>query len=234
MAAVFDSASSGKSGAAGSSLTFNHTQGNLGANPLIIVAGHGEEIDTGQTNQRITGITYGGQAMTLVDSDENTASNHSVSVAMYSLTGSDVPGSGTVEVVVTYTASCDSRIAGCMSFKNVVDQEKEASNTVNATTTDPLSVAVTTVTGNALLVSVFGDQNNGAASWDTPENEAWDVQVGSAEDSTSLGGYRTIADPAETTVTANPTNPEAEALVSASFETLLPTTLDDTSGIFNL
>lgn len=219
MAVVFDSQSSLHNGSGGTSISFSHTLGNLGSTGLIIVGAVGEDTSgTGQTGQRITGITYNGVAMTLVVSDESiSGGSHSTSVAMYALRGTSVPVAGTYTVTVSYAGSHEARAAGCMSFKNVKNQAAEATASINAAATDPLSTNITPISANAVLVMVYGNQNDMSPVWSAGETQSFLAVSTGGEAVGLLGGYKLVATPASTTVTANPSNPESEALVVAAF-----------------
>ncbi len=216
--AQFDNSATAGNGTGASSLTFNMTIGSLGGTGLIVVIAEGETIAGGSSNQDITGITFNGISMTLVTQDKNTAA-HSCSVAMYKLTGTNIPGAGTYSVVVSYTnASNASQAAVCMSFKGVKNQAAEANNHINANGTTSFSVSLTTLTNNALVIAGYGNQNGGSPSFTTGELGNFVAQPGSGENSIAFAGYRTVVTPALTTTTVSVTNPEAEALLLASFQ----------------
>lgn len=218
MAATFDAVSTGTSNTGELTLTFSHTQGSLGNTGLIVVCAEGNENSGGSTNQRITGVTYNGVAMTLVDSDENTAAS-SCSVALYELHGSSVPIAGTYDVVVSYqSADHDSSAAGCMSFRGIKPQAREATAKINANGTNPLAQSVTTLTANALVVAAYGSQNTPDATVNgTGETRAFRAVPGSVEQSECCGFYKTVAIPGSTSTSLTVGNPEAEALILASF-----------------
>lgn len=215
--AVFDNSATGANGSGAATLSFNMTIGALGGNGLIVVVAEGETVAGGSSNQDITGITFNGVAMTLVASDKNTGS-HSCSVAMYELHGANVPAAGTYSVVVSYTnGSNDSQAAVCMSFRGIKPQVKEAAVTTNANGTNDLSLAITTVTSNALVVAGYGNQNSGTTTFTTGESGSFSAVPGSGEISIAFAGYKTVATAGAVTTTVHNGNPETEALLLASF-----------------
>lgn len=216
MAVVFDSASSAQNGSGGSSLSFSHTLGSLGSTGLIIVGAVGEDTSGGSTNQRVTGITYNGVAMTLIAGDENTSA-HSTSVYMYELHGTSVPVAGTYTVAISYTSSCEARAGGCMSFSGVKSQAVQVATSRNGNGVTPFTQAIVTTTVNSLVLGVYGNQNDNAPTWGNGETQAFRPTT-TGEALGLLGGYKTVAATGSVNVTAVPSNPETEALIVASFE----------------
>lgn len=215
MAVIFDAQTSAANGSGSTTLSWSHTLGALADTGLIVVVGEGSDVSSA-ADPVITGITYNGVAMTLVNSDQGSGGQNCF-VAMYELHGTSVPVAGTYTVTITYAGNTDSRCGGAMSFSGVKNQVKEATTKVNANGTTSLSQSVTPLTTNAVIVAGYGNQNAGSTAFTTGETQAFNKAVGSAEDSLVLGGYKVIAVPSSTTTTVTNANPETEVLILASF-----------------
>src|SRR5579859_6350492 len=104
-----------------------------------------------------------------------------------------------------------------MSFTKIKNQNVEASAHTNAQGTSPLSVSVTTLSKNALVIVGYANQNAQPPTFSTGETTGFDKTVGAAEDSECYGGYRTLTTAGSTTSTLTATNPQSEVLLIASF-----------------
>ena len=218
MAIEHDATSSATSNTGNATLSWSHTLGNVGSTGLIIVAAGGEEISGGSSNQNITGVTFDGVSMTAVGSASRTDS-HSVTGALYELRGANVPSAGTYTVVVSYSsANHDASAAGCMSFKGVKDQAREAVQTTTAQGGSSLSRSITTLTDNALIVAAYSSQNTPNATSTTSDTRAFRAVPGSIEQMETCGFYRTQASAGATSVAVSVSNPESQTLVVACYE----------------
>lgn len=223
MAAVFD-ATSNPTTAGTSDLSWTHTLGNLGATGLITVV-----VEVENSSNNITGATFNGVAMTLVVTD-GAAGTGGNFTNLYELHGANVPAAGNYTVTATFSAfdgSQNSRAAGAMSFGGIKAQVAEATASVNGNATSPLAVNITTVTPNALVVAGYGNQNGTVPSFSTGEIDKFDAIPASGEQSIATGAYKTVVAPGATSTSLTVSNPEAEALVLASFAIAL-----DVSGDF--
>ncbi len=150
MAITFDAATGNKVGS-GTTNTWSHTVGS-GSNRILIVS-----VDTGLS---ISGVTYGGVALTQLGIVNYNSNNEHLSL-WYLLN----PTSGTANVVVT--ASGTTFIIGVSASYSGVAQSSTfgtlASN--SGTTGTASSNTVATTSSNQLVVDTV---NNGAASTDTP------------------------------------------------------------------
>ena len=214
----FDSVSSHRDGASGSTLSWSHTQGQLGKRGLIVVCVAGEDTSSGQTNQRITGVTYNGIAMTNRASKER-GDAHSVTGTIYELRGANIPSApGTYTVSATYQGSCESRAGGCMSFKNVWDQNPEATADNSANGANPLQQNITTVTKNALVVAFYASQNGNTPSFTTGETTGFTVGTGTGEAMIAFAGYKIVPTIGVTSTNISISNPEAEIMILLAYK----------------
>lgn len=215
MPAILDAYSHGSGGGA-STLTFNHTIGNLGRNGLIIVAALGRESE-GQTNpEEITGITYNGVAMTLVSNANGGESGYT----MYELHGTNVPVAGTYSVVVTYsgTGTPNQAYGICASFRNVKNQTWEDKD-FSVQTSGTISTTVTTLTKNALVVGMWGERTAASYTKDTDQTLIYERTDGQG---LLILVYKTVVTPGNETFQISPSNSEQEGMVLAAFETVTP------------
>lgn len=220
MAAVFDQASSATNNASASSITWSHVQGNLGGTGLIVVGVGGRSTVSGYANGVVSSVTYNGISMTKVQENGNNGGSNATHVSLWELHGSSVPVAGTYTVVATYTGAIASQASGAMSFKNVQPKVAEASTSTNGNGATTLSTTLTTLTPNALLVTIYGSQNSTAYnSSSTGDTLGFSAQVAASNGETD-GLYRTVTIPASSTTTLSVTNPEAEAMCTASFATI--------------
>jgi|SRR6185312_10887015 len=219
MGALLDNVSTGNNNTSSSSLSWSHTLGSLGGSGLIIVGVEGETTTSNYGNSIVSGVTFNGVSMTKVVENGNNGGSNAVHVSLWELHGSNVPGAGSYTVSVSYTGATISQAAGALSFKNVLPQTAEASSSVSLNGNSSPSDSVTTLTPNALLVSIYGSQNTPVATSSTSDTEGFHSIPGTAEQSECDGFYRTVVLPASSTVTLSAANPEAEAMVTASFAT---------------
>ncbi len=213
-----DNVSSARDGAGGSSLSWNHVQGQLGKRGLITVWIAGEDTSSGQTNQRPTGVTYNGVAMTNRASKER-ADAHSVTGNVFELRGANIPAAaGTYAIVATFTGSCESRAGGCMSFKNVWDQNPEASADNSANGANPLQQNITTVTKNALVLAFYASQNANTPSFTTGETTGFTVGTGTGETMMVFAGYKIVPAISTQSTSISISNPEAEIMILLAYK----------------
>lgn len=139
------------------SLTYAFTVG-VGANRALFVS-----VMLNGTNDYVTGVTYGGVAMTKVDS-QVTATTYIHYVYVLA-----APASGANNVVVSTSASCNI-FSSCVSYSGVDQTTPSEANAKNQTTGTSITVAVTTVTNNAWLyggANCIGAPNICSASTNT-------------------------------------------------------------------
>lgn len=170
MAIAFDAATTGTAAGAGS-LTFSHSVGAGGADRLLVVA---VSID----NRTVTGVTYGGTAMTSVGSATNGAQvSH-----MWRLIA---PATGANNVVVTLSGGGTDIVAVATSYTGV-DQTTPLGTAATATgTSTTASVAVTSATDELVVDSVssnLGTLTVGAGQTQRGNTTAGDNFGGASEE----------------------------------------------------
>lgn len=144
MAVAFDAATNGGT-TTGTSLTFSHTNGS-GAERMLLV---GFKADTAL--DLITGVTYNGVAMTLVDKQEPAGDRWTY---LYYLVA---PATGANNVVISASASTFIGAAAA-SYTGVAQVAPEASGKMRSTgATNGASLSVTTITDNAWLAATIAN-----------------------------------------------------------------------------
>lgn len=202
MAIAFDAAST-LNGSAVANLTISHTC--TGANRALCVA------VTGSTTDIVTGATYSGTAMTLVNKVAAAGGRYCY---LYYLAA---PATGANNVVVTASASGYLE-ANCASYTGVVQTgQPEANATASAAAATTRAATVTTLTDNAWVVMAAMLQGGGiTAGAGTTRRHT--TLVGAILDS---GGAVTPA--ASKTLTANSTAANYTAAVVAALAPAAPT-----------
>jgi hypothetical protein len=157
MAIAYDAGSSSAPASGSSSATFSHVVAS-GSDRILVVGTLGRSSDS---NRVVTGVTYGGNALTFLRADENGLGSGNISRT--ELWYRVAPTAGTADVVVTFTGAVTSVVAAAaMSFTGVdqaspIDaQGTHAENGVTSVTTD-----ITTVADNAWALD-FIFQSGGA------------------------------------------------------------------------
>src|SRR5438445_1905879 len=151
-------------------VTISFTVG-TGANRLLIVGG---TVD----NSAITGVTYGGTALT-----QAVADTLKPLTSIWYLVN---PTSGTASVVVTSTAS-KGAVIGVISFTGV-DQTTPVPTTAKndnaGGTTSPATVSITNANANAWVMDVAGSSNGGGLTNGASTTQQWSI-AGSANSGAS-------------------------------------------------
>jgi hypothetical protein len=177
MAIAFDAAANNASVSGPTSpTTFTHTCGSLTNGAVLVGVAFWQNVAGTGT---VTGITYGGNAMTVVGTPQNTGAMYS---ALYRLIA---PAAGANTVSITYSGALLTATAGAMSFSGV-DQTTpvEASNAAVGFSLTA-TVSTTTLTDNAWVVHAmthFGTE----ASTIGQGSSTWNL---SANSITGSGGY---------------------------------------------
>lgn len=116
---------------------------------LIVAAG---AVDTTEADTVVTGVTYGGVAMTLVDSRSNPSGGDDIGASLWILAS---PAVGAANIVVTYTASCFGTVAMGCEFHNVdLGTPQDLAATGGTQDTTPTSLTLVSVTDGALGVDL--------------------------------------------------------------------------------
>lgn len=169
MAVAIDTSSSGTVSGA-NSLTYSHTC--TGATYLAVAVAD-------WTGDNVTGVTYGGVAMTLLCKETRTPDSGSLEIYWYGLAN---PTAGANNVVVSRSTSSLWIQAGSVSLTGTVT----TTSPVDATATEPGSasqssdtLSITTVADNtAVLIAGVADNGNIAASTNATELIAFSTNPG--------------------------------------------------------
>ena len=177
---------------AGTSLTYQHT---IADNPtrFVIVSAGFEHDAAGET---VTGVTYDGVAMTLIDEIEETSVGFTDYISLWYMAEVDLPSAGTYDVVITSSVAPNrNNMSGCTSYWGV-DQNDPIEDQSTATTigVDNITTNVTTLYENSWVISAaqcgqggtFVQNGAGAV-------ERYDIQETSANSSTQAAGDIDIA-----------------------------------------
>lgn len=141
MAITFDTSVDTSYNVSVSSLTFSHT---TSGTERLLVVNAGLWTNSGKT---VTGVTYNGTAMTLVDNGAADANNNCY---MYYLIN---PDSGTHDVVISASGTCD--LWGASASYNGVNQLAPLGDTNKSNGSgDPLTGTVTTTEANSWIIMV--------------------------------------------------------------------------------
>jgi len=134
----------------GSTLNANYTVA-AGNNRVLLVAAGAVDAVVGATVA--TGVTYGGVAMTLVDSQTSAAGNQDIGASLWILNN---PLEGLNAVVVTFTGAVVGNCAIICAFTNVdqVTQQDLAATGTSGSGATTSSLSRTTVTDQALGVDI--------------------------------------------------------------------------------
>jgi PEP-CTERM motif len=209
---AFDASSTGQLRGT-QTLSWSHTVG-AGNNRLLVVGTATEAPVSG--NSVVTGITYGGVAMTQVTGAQQTGIETGVGENYADLWFMLNPPVGTANVSVTVTGMVADLMGGGVSFRNVRQQAPEAIGGAGTTSTTftNLSANITTVSADSLVVDMgLHSTSGGTMTPGAGQIEAWDqFTVGGAR---SAFSYRFV--PAPGTITDSWTadlNPQGRMAMS--------------------
>jgi PEP-CTERM motif len=195
---TFDASSTGQVRAA-NTVSWSHTVG-AGTNRLLVVGTGTEDNPITMSNSVVTGVTYGGAALTRVTgaqriSMDTTAGTENYTDLWFMLN----PPTGTANVIVNTAGTLDDLMGGAVSFANVRQQPREAVGGMSVTTTtfSTLSATITTQTPNALVVDIgLHSTSNGTMTPGAGQTEAWDQSTAGARTAFS---YRFVPTPGQVT-----------------------------------
>lgn len=159
MAIAFDAVASGTNSNLSDTLTFAHTC--TGSDRILFVA-----INCNNADNRITGVTYNGVSMTVVDSLVNSAGNSYLD--LYVLVG---PATGANNIVVTANTNPTNITAASISFTGASQTgQPDAHGTVTSSVASggTQTKALTTIADNCWMLSYAhgaGDQPNASTNF---------------------------------------------------------------------
>src|SRR5262245_3638070 len=162
-AITFDSASN-TVGLNVNSLTWAHTVGS--GNDRILVVGVSL-----RGNATATGVTYGGQALTLAGGISNGGSNRA---EIWTLLA---PPTGTANVVVSLSAAVHV-VGGASSFSNVDQTTPYGAFTATTGNTSPISLAVTSAASEVVIDTVVTNGDVGNLTAGGSQTERWNNFTG--------------------------------------------------------
>lgn len=141
---------------AGPTLTYSHTVGTGSDRLLVVGVGSEGPGTTALQDIVVSSITYGGVALAQIAAD-NATNGPGQRVELFYLLA---PDSGTADIVVTMTGLVNGFSSVAQSYQNIVQQAPEASATEATPVSETNTVNITTVTEDALLVSLVsvGDE----------------------------------------------------------------------------
>ncbi len=171
---AYDSASTGFSNLAASSMTISHTIGTQ-SNRLLVVGTQTE--DASNVDCKVSSITYNGQAMTKVN-ETIAGTSFYMCVSLWYIVA---PATGAQNIVVNWTGPVDYATAGGVSLYNAAQQGPEAQNVQIVNSGTSISTSIITLTNGAWVVDAVGSGNAGAGftATTTGQTERYDVSTDS-------------------------------------------------------
>lgn len=136
--------------AAATSLTFSYTVTAGVGTVLVVAAG---AVDATEADTVVSGVTYGGVAMTLVNSQSRATGGNDIGASLWILNN---PAVGSANIVVSYTESCSGTVAIGCEFQNVDPGTPQDVAATGSTSTGSSSTSLTlvSVTDGALGVDL--------------------------------------------------------------------------------
>jgi hypothetical protein len=163
-----------------------------------------------ELNGSISGVTYGGVALTAAI--DNNAEAYRVAAVYYL----DDPDAGTDDLVVTFSGAVRSRI-GAVSLGNAADGVSVTADAVAASTAS-LSVDLTTIAKDTLVIAAFSQNAQGNGTITQPYSAGERISHGDSGSSFTSTGYVQVPEPSgPTTYTWTITSPETCDAVLAGF-----------------
>lgn len=146
MAIAFDTATNGGNSSVGTTLTFSHTC--TGSNLRLYVMATGD--NTGSATDDITGATYNGVAMTLMNKTFVAADRYRYLFRLIN------PATGANSVVITSSTSGGFKSGNSESYTGCDQTTASDVNAVNQTTATTVTVTLTTLVNNSWTVLAGG------------------------------------------------------------------------------
>jgi hypothetical protein len=153
MPIAFDAASGGQTAGA-TSVTYSHTCSS-GVNRALFVG-----VFSDDSGDNLTGITYAGVAMTLIDKQDHTDGSFPGYTYLYYLSN---PASGANNVVVSYSGSHVIRSSSA-SYTGVSLAIPDNKTKGSASGANALTLSLTPVANNCWTIMVIGSYQNASAS----------------------------------------------------------------------
>jgi hypothetical protein len=206
-AVTYDTATSGTSASAGTTLSWSHTVANQ-SNRVLVVGVTAEY--TSNACQAST-VTYGGQSLTKITQNVAGTSSYACASLWYLL----APNVGTNTITVTYQSSITNKTAGVVGLYNVKQAAPDASNS-NFNNSGATSTSVTTLAANSWVADVLASgQAVGNLAAGAGQTSRWTQDSGSTESSGM--STKSVASPGATSMTWTQTGINRSAQVVAAF-----------------
>lgn len=154
---VFDAASNSAAANTTNAITWNHTTG-AGSNRLLTVCAQARDTVTlGDT--AVTGITYGGLALTKIRHDVNSTGGVNVRTELWNLIA---PPSGTAAVAIAWTGALNNYgVGSAVTYTGVTQTSFNDANTGATGSSTTPTADITTVTDGSVIVDCMLDTSNG-------------------------------------------------------------------------
>ena len=217
MSAVLESTSYAHSGSqTNENLDWTHTLGDLGSRGLIIVGAVGKETGGEENPEEVNQILFNGVACTLLE-----ANREQSGFAVGYLLASNIPVAGVYNVRINFHDSPkypNAKKGFVMAFRGLKNEAPEATNS-NTQASGNMTLPITSLTKNALLVGMYGHRTGNSYSFTTDQTIAVDVPNTGGENTGAVGFYKNIVVPTTDNITVNPSNSESEAIIALVFAT---------------
>lgn len=197
MISLLGTAVSGAQGE-GASISISHTLV-AGSDRIVIVFVSQTYYNSGEL---ITGVTYGGVAMTQIVGVGSYSTSYRRLSAWY-LLNSSLPSDGAKTVQASFGASVLSSIISVVAIQGAKQQAYETSGTYrnDASSSAVSSISITTVAGNAWAFSCGSVQNNYTWTHGAGQTEITDIGYGGATPLSHGTSWEEIASPGSVTQT---------------------------------
>lgn len=183
---------------AGSSISVTHDL-TSGSNRIAIVFVHQTYYNA---SELITGVTYGGVAMTQIGGGSGDRTNVYRNISAWYLLEASLPANGTKTVVATFGASVLTSAISVFTIQNAKQAAYEQTPTpgtyLNASSSAS-SIAITTVAANAWAFSCGASENNTTFTHGTGQTEITDVAFAGGTPCSHSVSYEEIATPGSNT-----------------------------------
>ncbi len=217
---TIDSASTGSYMTTLSSSSWSHTVGSF-PNRYLIVGVCARVADAQSANLPLTAVTYNGVALTKLSATTRSGGGgNTISVEMWYLIN---PSLGSHSIALTFTGTISASTACAVSYYNVRPVAPEASTTFSQNAGGggvTISTSVTTISPNALVVDVVGEDSGATWSAVAPAvQDASNDSVGSTRFSTASMCHRTTTTPGSYSIAQGTAfgNTQAQIIASLPF-----------------
>ena len=135
----------------------SHTMASQSVSAVTNGIGFYAFLDTNSASDRLTGVTWGGVAMTRVATISYTVP-YSYRIFLYAI---EAPSTGTITITAT-TSVATNGVFWWFTVQDAEQEQPEASNTTTVTDNASPTISITTLTDNALVVAIGTPLTNSA------------------------------------------------------------------------